>query len=558
MGIFDRFRRGSVEKRSDVSESEPTVSLLRLLDGVTGVLTREAALEIPSVSANIEKLAATVSQLPVKLYRKDDGKVREITDDSRLRLLNGETGDTLDTVEMWRMALEDYYLGRGAWIYIDSRGGQVRSLHYVEDGRVSFMKNNDPIFKSYDVLVDGRRYYDFKFIRLLRKTRDGFTNIPLQQEKQQIFSAAWNALKLEKVLYGTGGVRPGVITSDTRLAEEAVAKIKSGYKQVMSNTDLDDPKVLVLNGGPKYTSMAASSAEMQLGENTKANSVEISKLFGYPHTIIDGGASEEDKRQFIAAVTALLCYIETELDSKLLLESEKAEGYYWAFDTKELTRGSQLERYQAYEIALKNHFLQVDEVRAAEDYDATGFNWLTMGLGDILLNPKTMEVFTPNTGQTSQLGNQTVEPRANDRHDPKTGQFAPKNSGGGVDKSEKDAIIEHKKEIIADFKSTNFNGEIHIPPTEIDINTLSYDNKHIKKRGHDTNEKKAKQYIKDAKISYTKSVNGEKFENYIGDKGATYVDVSKGLIRTSFSSAEYNKSTQNILRTVNKYANKKE
>lgn len=76
MGIFDRFRRGSVEKRSDVNESEPTVSLLRLLDGVTGVLTREAALEIPSVSANIEKLAATVSQLPVKLYRKDDGKVR--------------------------------------------------------------------------------------------------------------------------------------------------------------------------------------------------------------------------------------------------------------------------------------------------------------------------------------------------------------------------------------------------------------------------------------------------------------------------------------------------
>lgn len=181
-----------------------------------------------------------------------------------------------------------------------------------------------------------------------------------------------------------------------------------------------------------------------VAHDTKANSVEISKLFGYPHTIIDGGASEEDKRQFIAAVTALLCYIETELDSKLLLESEKAEGYYWAFDTKELTRGSQLERYQAYEIALKNHFLQVDEVRAAEDYDATGFNWLTMGLGDILLNPKTMEVFTPNTNQTTQLGDQTVEPRANDRHDPKTGQFAPKNSGGGVDKSGGSGIIKKR------------------------------------------------------------------------------------------------------------------
>lgn len=89
---------------------------------------------------------------------------------------------------------------------------------------------------------------------------------------------------------------------------------------------------------------------------------------------------------------------------------------------------------------------------------------------------RTLSVFTPNTNQTTQLGNQTVEPRANDRHGPKTGRFAPKNSGGGVDKSGGSGIIKKrpkslkigKKErtrlshqIATDFPDLKPDGELH-------------------------------------------------------------------------------------------------
>lgn len=136
-------------------------------------------------------------------------------------------------------------------------------------------------------------------------------------------------------------------------------------------------------------------------------------------------------------------------------------------------------------------------------------------------------------------------------HDPDTG-------GGGstkksVDKAEKDAIIEHKEEIIADFKSTNFNGEIHIPPREIDVNSLSFDKRHIMDENHDVNLKSARQYIKTAKVSYTKHINGEEFENYIGDKGATYVNITKNSIRTAFPKAEFTQGTIRFLDTVNKH-----
>lgn len=370
--------------------------------GLSGEITREAALEIPTVSACISKISDTISGLPVKLYKKTDGKVTEITDDSRLKLLNGETGDTLSTADMWKAAIADYYLGSGAWIYINSDGIRIKSLHYVSDSCISFMQNADPIFKAYKVLAGGRQYYDFQFLKLLRKTHDGYTNIPIQKDNPTILSAAYNALKLENSIALNGGCKSGFLKSKNRLSAEAINSIKSGYSRIYNNSDTKE-KMVVLNEGIDFQEISSTSVEMQMNEIKKTNSIEICKIFGFPHTVIDGGATSEDKKSFISVIISIVNEIETALDTYLLLESEKSAGYYFVLDTKELTRGSILERYQAYEIALKNRFLQVDEIRKEEDYESLGFNFVTLGLGDVLLNPATKEIYTPNTNQTASL-----------------------------------------------------------------------------------------------------------------------------------------------------------
>lgn len=370
--------------------------------GLSGEITREAALEIPTVSACISKISDTISGLPVKLYKKTDGKVTEITDDSRLKLLNGETGDTLSTADMWKVAIADYYLGSGAWIYINSDGIRIKSLHYVSDSCISFMQNADPIFKAYKVLAGGRQYYDFQFLKLLRKTHDGYTNIPIQKDNPTILSAAYNALKLENSIALNGGCKSGFLKSKNRLSAEAINSIKSGYSRIYNNSDAKE-KMVVLNEGIDFQEISSTSVEMQMNEIKKTNSIEICKIFGFPHTVIDGGATSEDKKSFISVIISIVNEIETALDTYLLLESEKSAGYYFVLDTKELTRGSILERYQAYEIALKNRFLQVDEIRKEEDYESLGFNFVTLGLGDVLLNPVTREIYTPNTNQTASL-----------------------------------------------------------------------------------------------------------------------------------------------------------
>ena len=428
IGIFKRKKK--IEKRAE----SPSVLTLEGLVAYGTKITREQALEIPTVAACVGKLADTVARLPIHLHQKVEDKVVEVKGDPRLKQLNGETGDAMNAVEMWTAALSDYFLGRGAWIYIEP---QFEGLHYVDSRSVGIISNADPIFKQFCVNINGQNYYDWQFIKLLRKTRNGWDNVPIQEESATIFSAAYNSIKLENQMNVNGGCKPGFLKSSHTLTKEAADMIRENYNSMYSNDGGSQKgKVVVLNEGIDFQAVTNTAVELQMNENKKVNSIEICKLFGFPHTIIDGGASEEDKKQFISVVVSIVNRIETVLDTVMLYEDEKEKGYYWSFDTRELTRGNMKERYEAYAIALENHFLQIDEVRREEDYEPVGFNFVTMGLGDILLNPETMEVFTPNTGQTSNLLTgesraEDIELRYNHNHDSK-GRFASGSGGGGI------------------------------------------------------------------------------------------------------------------------------
>lgn len=428
IGIFKRKKK--IEKRAE----SPSVLTLEGLVAYGTKITREQALEIPTVAACVGKLADTVARLPIHLHQKVEDKVVEVKGDPRLKQLNGETGDAMNAVEMWTAALSDYFLGRGAWIYIEP---QFEGLHYVDSRSVGIISNADPIFKQFCVNINGQNYYDWQFIKLLRKTRNGWDNVPIQEESATIFSAAYNSIKLENQMNVNGGCKPGFLKSSHILTKESADMIRENYNSMFSNDGGSQKgKVVVLNEGIDFQAVTNTAVELQMNENKKVNSIEICKLFGFPHTIIDGDASEEDKKQFISAVVSIVNRIETVLDTVMLYEDEKEKGYYWSFDTRELTRGNMKERYEAYAIALENHFLQIDEVRREEDYEPVGFNFVTMGLGDILLNPETMEVFTPNTGQTSNLLTgesraEDIELRYNHNHDSK-GRFASGSGGGGV------------------------------------------------------------------------------------------------------------------------------
>ena len=109
--------------------------------------------------------------------------------------------------------------------------------------------------------------------------------------------------------------------------------------------------------------------------------------------------------------------------------------------------------------------MQTDEVRKLEDLEPIGFNFVKLGLGDVLYNPETKEVFVPNTGTNSRIDENSLiddgngnnipetelpEQRANPNHG-KDGKFTSgkKINNKSIDNSNSGGIIKSSSKISA-------------------------------------------------------------------------------------------------------------
>ena len=395
-----------IEKRATTAVSESDTGMqvadeLRMALMCDKVISREQAIEIPSVKASIAMIADTIAALPITLYKTGGEAVEPIPDDKRCYLLNYDTGDTLTSTQFWRAMIEDYYLGKGAYAYINRNFNEYISIHYVKEGHISFMTNTDPIFKDYDICVDGKQYSKYDFFKLLRNSKDGRKGMPVHEESRSILSVTYHEMQFEKEIVESGGGKKGYITLDSVVNKEIMTELK---QKILSLFKPKGERVAVFNKGAKFEELSSTPTELQLNENKETNSVEISMLFKVPNSLIRGNATQKDKDYFIDyCIVPLIADIEASLDRDLLTEAEKEQGYHFFFDTKELKRGNIKERYEAYEIACRNNFLQVDEIREREDLKPLGFKYMKLGLDSVLYDIDSGEIYTPNTNETTNM-----------------------------------------------------------------------------------------------------------------------------------------------------------
>lgn len=439
MGLWNRLQAAWVELRGGTGEVSFEDPLLQAMLGGGGI-SKEKALQVPTVAGGVDLIAGIVAGTPIKLYRDGPGKAEEVKNDPRLRLLNDETGDTLNANEFWRAMVRDYYLGKGGYAYIRKEKGEFAGLHYVDEAQVAVLKNEDPIFKDFKLQVGGRSYEAYDFLKILRDTKDGAQGVPITRESGKLIEVAYESLCYELYLVKKGGNKKGFLKSAKRLDADSLKNLKDGFAKMYSNSS---DNVVVLNEGLDFQESSNTSVEMQLNENKRTNADEFSKIFHIAPGVMEGSASDRDVASLARlAAIPLMTAIQCALNRDLLRENEKGTLYF-AFDTKELLKGDMQSRFAAYKTALDANFMQIDEVRYAEDMEPMGLSWIRLGLQDVLYDPKTRQIYTPNTNQTSTMGQQALpdgrtlqeradglELRYNENHDPENGQFS---SGGGGD-----------------------------------------------------------------------------------------------------------------------------
>lgn len=426
MGLWNRlFGR---ELRTEVVTADD--HLTRLLKGIE--ISPATAMEIPAVSACISFISTCIAGLPIKLYREDrrQNSTEEIKDDIRLRLLNDETGDLLDPFQMKQAVVSDYFLYGEGFIYPEMLGNECASLRYIRHGAItSYLSGADPVFKVGEyVLSNGMRLRDDEVVRLLHDTKDGLKGESIIDQHQQLLSAMYREIVYEKLLVSSGGNKKGFLTSESKLSAEMLADLRQKWQEMYANTG---NTMMILNKGITFHESSNTSVEMQLNENKTRNNALVCQLFGMSPEAISGQLGEDALAAVIkAAVVPVITAFEAALNRGLLLPSER-DWMYFAFDTTELLKGDILKRYQAYKTGLECNVLQIDEARYKEDLPPLGLNFIKLGLQDVLFDPKTKVIYTPNMNQSMVMSENKVT-------------FGAKDGTAPVDNGTDDGIMEER------------------------------------------------------------------------------------------------------------------
>lgn len=351
-------------------------------------IDRDKAMMLPAVSGAVDFITSAVACMPVRLYRTKKGAVEEVESDPRPKMLNGDTGDTLDGFQLKKAMVEDYLMGKGGYCYIERSRNDVTGLYYVPCDAVSININSDPIHKSYDIIVGDGTYKPFEFVKILRNTKDGASGIGLTVEVAKALETGYQTLMFQLGLVKTGGNKRGFLKSQRKLGQEEIDALKNAWAKLYGNSE---ENVVVLNNGLEFQEASSTSTEMQLDENKRTMADEINNIFHIKDNF-------EETYKF--AIYPIVRAFETALNRDLLLEREKRNCFF-AFDSREIIKASLKERYETYQLAKECGIMTINEMRRNENMnEVPGLDIIDLGLGSVLFDTASGDVYTPNTDST--------------------------------------------------------------------------------------------------------------------------------------------------------------
>lgn len=405
MKIIDKIKYKFKNLTADEVSNELNDPILRALFSGEGI-TRENAMSIPSVASNVDFLSSMVACMPIKLYKDTGDKVEEIKDDYRIALLNDETKDLLDSFQWKKALITDFLMSKGGYSYIKWTRNIITGLYYVDSSKITPLKNEDPIYKKCQFMINSKYYNDYEIFRILRNTKDGVTGNSIVVEISKELETAFNTMIYQLNLVKKGGNKKGFLTTNRKLTQEAIDNLKEAWKKMYLT---NEENCVVLNEGLDFKESSNTSVEMQLDQSKNTLDNQIDKVFH-----IEKDFTETFKK----AILPIKKVLESSLNKYLLLEKEKKQGYFFEIDVKEITKGSLKERYQAYQIALTSGWLNKNEVRYEENKDKVeGLDTYNMTLGAVLFDPETKTYFVPNTGQVKGEGENTENSTNNAEND---------------------------------------------------------------------------------------------------------------------------------------------
>lgn len=373
MGIFSWFTRDKEEE-----EKEKVTLFEEVFGYASDKVTIEDALQIPIVNACVSRVSDVIASTDLRLYKKTEKGREEVENDNRVKILNTKVDNgSINNFELKKLIVRDYFLRGHCYFYVKRSGNKVEDIAYLDN--VSISSNSDPFNKLFTIHAYDKTLRPHDTLRITRNTKDGMRGKSIIDETGLHFLLIIKTMERLLTDAKRGFLPKGMFKMEKNIRD--LDAVREDVRKMLSDKNSG---YIFLNSSISYEPL---EKKKDAENEAKANASELNKIaamFGVPVSIINGGANEEDKFNFINfTILPLLATIEASLNRDLLLEREQGK-YYFAFDTKELLKGNLKERFEAYQIAIKNNIMSMDEVRDLENMPRLNLGFYKFNIADAM------------------------------------------------------------------------------------------------------------------------------------------------------------------------------
>lgn len=333
-------------------------------------VTPETAMRFNTVYACITLIAETMGQMPLVLYRATDGGREVVRDHPAARVV--QNPNPALTRYRWIELQTGHALSwGGGYAHVERNiRGPLRLVPLMPDRTGLELINGELVGHT---LINGARHAlnPDDLLHIPAFSIDGIDGMSPIRAHAETIGSAIAARDFGSTFFGNNASLGGVLTHPKSLKGDALKNLKMQWDQLKGN---GYQGTAVLEEGMEYKAIGIPPEEAQFIETRKFSRSEIAAIYKVPpHMVGDleratfSNITEQSIQYLRYTLMPWVTRWEEELNRKLLTEQERDQGHYFKFTVQGLLRGTQTERYAAYNTAIQAGFMSRNEVRRLEE-----------------------------------------------------------------------------------------------------------------------------------------------------------------------------------------------
>ncbi len=342
----------------------------------------ERAMTLSAFNRGVRLTAETVATLPKCVYKLGpDGEFHEVTDpaDQYVQVLCRSPNQDQTDVEFWEGIVGcELVIGDGLARKI-KLGNRLVAMTLMDPTRTAAFRNPQTFALTWRYTDPTGKMIELQPSEVFHLKGFGFggdRGMSVVQYGAQTIGSSLAADKVAAKMFKSGLTASGFLETNQAIQEGDRPRLE----QIMAEYQGSDEagKIMILEGGMKYTAVSMSAVDAQLLQARGFNIEEIARWLGMPPILLGHngqgatmwgtGVEQIIQAWYTLSLRALLHRIEAAVQKRVFAPEHQAI-YYFKINVEGLLRGDSAARANFYSVMVQNGIMTRAEARELEDLE---------------------------------------------------------------------------------------------------------------------------------------------------------------------------------------------